>query len=270
MQTIIELTRNIRDRHTLSLKVGAEGCFFFLLEGNFLIYVYQTPLRELIVFHPDAQYLDDVRPLLRYLQSELNVRDVVLTSDESRAGVRYRAVADWSVLGRKLRRDLARVKNALPNVPSEDVKRYADTGKLVVDGIELIAGDLTVQRYVELTDGQGQYGSHSDNDVVVLLDVQVHPELMGEWLARELINRVQKLRKKAGLQATDDVDVFYQIPEGTGADLLDAMSEHAETIRKTIRGVPVDVKERKPEQKVLIEEEQEVADTTFTLSLATQ
>ena len=184
--------------------------------------------------------------------------------------MRYRAVADWSVLGRKLRRDLARVKNGLPSVSSEDVKRYSETGKLTVDGIDLVSGDLTVQRYVEITGGQGQYGSHSDNDVVVLLDVQVHPELMSEWLARELINRVQKLRKKAGLQATDDVDVFYQIPEGTGAELLDAMKEYADVIKKTVRGVPVDAKQRKPSQNVLIEEEQEVADTTFVLTLATQ
>jgi isoleucyl-tRNA synthetase len=209
-------------------------------------------------------------PLVRYLQAELNVRDVVFTGDEKLAGVRYRAVADWSVLGRKLRRDLARVKNALPNVSSADVKEYAKTGKITVDGIDLVEGDLTVQRYVEMSDVKGQYGSHSDNDVVVLLDVQVHQDLMGEWLARELVNRVQKLRKKAGLQATDDVDVFYQISEGTGAELLDAMSKHAESIKKTVRSSPADVKERKPSQKVLIEEEQEIADTTFVLSLANQ
>ena len=115
----------------------------------------------------------DVRLLQRYLESELNVRDIVFTSDEKRAGVQYRAVADWAVLGRKLRKDLARVKNGLPSVSSEAVKAYTQTGKLTVDGIELVEGDLTVQRYVELSSEQGTYGSHTDNDVVVLLDV--HP-----------------------------------------------------------------------------------------------
>jgi len=78
---------------------------------------------------------------------------------------------------------------------------------------------------------------------------------------------VQKLRKKAGLQATDDVDVFYQFEEGSGAELLDAMREHAEAIKKTVRNVPVDVKNKQADKKVLIEEEQEVADTKFLLSL---
>lgn len=206
----------------------------------------------------------DVKPLQRYIESELNVRDVVFTSDEAKVGVRYRAVADWAVLGRKLRKDLARVKNGLPKVSSEDVKAYTVSGKLTVDGIDLVAGDLTVQRYVELADSQ--YGTHTDNDVVVLLDITVYPELKNEWLTREIINRVQKLRKKAGLQATDDVEIFYQFEEGSGAEILDAMREQAEVIQKTVRGVPRDVKERKAGD-VLIEEEQEVADTKFQLSL---
>ncbi|KAI0949722.1 Isoleucine--tRNA ligase, cytoplasmic [Taiwanofungus camphoratus] len=249
MQTVIELTRNIRERHGLSLK---------------------TPLRELLVFHADEEYLKDAQSLHRYIQSELNVRDLVFTSDERLAGVRYRAVADWPVLGRKLRKDLARVKNALPKVSSDDVRSYVQAGKLTVDGIELVEGDLTVQRYIDLPEieGQAQYATYTDNDVVVRLDIQVHAELQNEWLARELINRIQKMRKRAGLQATDDVGVFYKFEEDAGAELLEALREYAETIERTVRSVPVDVAQRKASQKVLIEEEQEVADVKFVLSLA--
>ncbi len=219
------------------------------------------------MFHPDPQYLSDVESLQRYVESELNVRDVVLTSDETLSGIRYRAVADWPVLGRKLRKDLGRVKNALPNVSSDDVKAYVDTGKLYVDGIELVTGDLTIQRYLELPPGaEGRYGTHTDNDVVVRLDVQVHPDLQGEWLARELTNRVQKLRKKAGLQATDDVDVYYKFEDGTGGELVAALTEYSDIIKKTIGGLPKDLSERQAGETV-IEEEQEVADVKFLMYL---
>jgi isoleucyl-tRNA synthetase len=225
-------------------------------------------MKELLVFHADAQDLADVKSLQRYLESELNVRDIVFTSDEAVAGVRYRAVADWGVLGKKLRKDIGRVKKALPDVQSDAVKAYIDSGKLVVDGIELVAGDLAVQRYIELpSDASERYGTHTDNDVVVRLDIKVHPELMGEWLARELINRVQKLRKKAGLQATDDVNVYYRFEEGAGADLLAAMKDYAGVIEKTVRNVPLDARERKDNGSTLIEEEQEVAETKFVLTL---
>ncbi|KAI0812605.1 isoleucine-tRNA ligase [Irpex lacteus] len=250
MQTVIELTRVLRERHNISLK---------------------TPLRELLVFHPDAEWLEDAKSLQRYIQSELNIRDVIFTSDEATSGVRYRAVADWAVLGRKLRKDLARVKNALPKVTSEEIKGYVQTGKLTVDGIELVEGDLTVQRYIELPEAAekaAQFATHTDNDVVVRLDILVHPELQGEWLARELINRVQKLRKAAGLQATDDIDIFYKFEEGSGAELLDALKEHGETVQKTVRGLPREISHLKPSQKVLIGQEQEVADVKFVLTLA--
>ncbi|EMD37268.1 hypothetical protein CERSUDRAFT_113919 [Gelatoporia subvermispora B] len=253
MQTVIELTRNIRERHSISLK---------------------TPLRELLVFHADESWLDDVRELQRYVQSELNVRDIVFTSDEKLAGVRYRAVADWPVLGRKLRKDLPRVKAALPNVSSDAVRAYVDSGKLTVDGIELVAGDLTVHRYIELpeqtgekVEGEAQYATHTDNDVVVRLDVQVHKDLQSEWLARELINRVQKLRKRAGLQATDDVLLFYAIEQESGMELLEAIKEHTDLIQRTVRSVPEDVSVRKVDAKVAAEEEQEIADVKFVLSL---
>ncbi|KAF4567536.1 isoleucine--tRNA ligase [Pleurotus pulmonarius] len=247
MQTIIELTRYLREKNNLSLK---------------------TPLMELMVFHPDVGYLEDIKPLQRYIQSELNVRDIVFTSDESTSGVKYRAVADWAVLGKKLRKDLGRVKNALPNVTSEDIKAYTTTGKITVDGIELVSGDLTVQRYLELPSGlEAQYATHTDNDVVVRLDIQIHPDLQSEWLVREITNRIQKLRKKAGLQSTDEVDVLYQFEDGTGADLLAAMEKHADFIEKTVRNIPIDAKARRQGAVTLIEEEQEVAEVKFILSL---
>lgn len=215
--------------------------------------------------------MNDIRTLIRYIESELNIRDVVLSSDESLSGVRYRAVADWAILGKKLRKDLVRVKNALPDVSSDAVKAFIDTGVITVDGIELISGDLTVQRYLDLpSNTESQYATHTDNDVVLRLDVQIYEDLQAEWLARELTNRVQKLRKKAGLQVTDDVDVLYRIDEGPGDDLLAAIQEHASVIKKTLGSLPVDVKEKSTSSHVLIEEEQEIADMKFMLYLAKQ
>lgn len=228
----------------------------------------QVPLKELLIFHPEPEYIADIRPLQRYIESELNVRDIIFTFDENLSGVRYRAVADWAVLGKKLRKDLGRVKNALPSVSSDAVKAYISTGKINVDGIELVAGDLTVQRYLELpSSAEGQYATHTDNDVVVRLDVQIHPELQGEWLARELTNRVQKLRKKAGLQATDDVDVYYKFEEGVGTELIAAIGQHEGIIRKTVGSVPMDIKDKKAGGTELISEEQEVTDVKFVLYL---
>ncbi|KAF8756926.1 Class-I aminoacyl-tRNA synthetase [Rhizoctonia solani] len=245
MQSVIELTRTLRERHNRALK---------------------TPLKELLVFHPDEEYIKDVQSLQRYIESELNIREIIFTSDEARTGVKYRAVADWPVLGRKLRKDIGKVKAGLPNLTSDAVKSYVQTGAIDVAGISLVAGDLAVQRYVDLPD-DGTSATNTDNDVVVVLDIRIHPELEGEGLARELVNRVQKLRKKAGLQAVDEVDVYYSFANGEGQDILKAIGEQEEMIKKSIKGLPKDVTGRPKGVAVLIEEEQEIGETKFALSL---
>lgn len=219
----------------------------------------------MIVFHPDESYIQDVQPLTRYLESELNVRQVVFTSDETKTGVKYKATADWPVLGKKLRKDMGKVKNALPTLASEAVKEYATTGKIDVAGIPLSAGDLIVSRFVDLPPDT-TLATNTDNDVVILLDTKVYPELEEEGLAREIISRVQQLRKKAGVKATDDVEVFYQFAEGGGDRLENAMKRHSDLIRRTTRSLPAESSLRKPDAVVQLEEEFEIGETKFKLS----
>lgn len=227
----------------------------------------KTPLKELVVFHPEQSYHDDIQSLETYLVSELNVRDVVFTTDEQRTGVKYRAVADWPVLGKKLRKDVGRVRNALPDVPSEDIKSFIDSGKIHVNGIELVTGDITVLRYVDLP-ADGSYATTTDNDVVVVLDVRLHPELESEGVARELINRIQRLRKKAGLQATDDVDVFYSFGAGATNALDKVVNAHPDMIVRATRSIPRVASDQHKNAVSMIEEDQEIGETKFKLSLS--
>ncbi|KAL5480899.1 ILS1_2 [Sanghuangporus weigelae] len=244
MQTVIELARNIRERHNMSLK---------------------TPLKELVIFHKNEQFLRDVMTLKQYILTELNVREVVFTSDENEAGVRYRAVADWSVLGKKLRASVGKIKAALPSISSDEVEVYMTTGALSVDGVVLEAGDLAVQPYIELP-SRGQYGCHTDGNVAIRLDVEVHEELMGEWLAREVMNRIQKLRKKAGLQATDNVDVRLVLKDDVG-QIQDAVSRYEALITKTTGSAPTIINSEPTDSETVASEETEVAGETFSIYL---
>ena len=175
------------------------------------------PLKELTIFHHDQEYLDDVQSLEPYILGELNVVNVVYTLDESAVGIKYRATADWPTLGRKLRKDMAKVKSALPNLSSEACKFYVESGKVEVAGIELVAGDLVITRYVDgedQADGELTHDSATDKDVTVILDIQRHPELEAMSLLRSLVSRVNKLRKEAGVKPTDKLDVFYEYDNG--------------------------------------------------------
>jgi len=247
MQRVIELVRVSRERRTIGLK---------------------TPLKTLVIIHADKQYLDDVKSLENYITEELNVRDLVLTTDEAKYGVEYSVTADWPVLGKKLKKDMIKVKKALPGVSSDEVKKYTEDKFIVVDGIRLEEGDLVVKRSLK-EGGSPSLETNTDQDVLTILDTEIYPELAHEGVAREIINRVQRLRKKAGLAATDDVKMEYKIlsdPENIGLEQV--FSGQTAIMEKALRR-PVD---KQPSAEVqqdatIAEEEQEIQKATFMLRL---
>ncbi|EXJ57380.1 isoleucyl-tRNA synthetase [Cladophialophora yegresii CBS 114405] len=257
MQKVIELARQSRERRTIGLK---------------------TPLMTLVVIHKDQQYLDDVKSLEGYITEELNVRDLVLSSDEEKYNVQYSVTADWPVLGKKLKKDMQKVKKALPDVTSDGCKTYLSEGKLQVAGIELVEGDLVVRRSLKESETSKDQETNTDNDVLTILDVAIHPQLAQEGLAREIINRVQQLRKKANLKPTDDVKMEYKVqddPDQVG--LEEVFETQASYIEKALRR-PVDkhvvtemdgviANGEKKEEDIIVEEVQEVNKATFLLRL---
>ena len=255
MQKVIELARQSRERRTIGLK---------------------TPLKTLVVIHQDQQYLDDVRSLEGYITEELNVRDLVLSSDENKYNVQYSVNADWPVLGKKLKKDVQKVKKGLPDVSSAQCKSYLETGKLSVAGIELVEGDLVVKRSLAENAESGHQETNSDNDVLTILDCAIYPKLAQEGLAREIINRIQQLRKKAGLKPTDDVKMEYKVHEDKEeVGLEKAFEEQGRYIEKALRRpvdkhvVTVDGGEVRNgvKEDVIMEEEQDVAGIRFLLRL---
>lgn len=249
MQRVIDLARVSRERRSIGLK---------------------TPLKTLVVIHHDPQYLDDVKSLENYITEELNIRDLVLSGDEATYNVQLSVTADWPVLGKKLRKNMARVKKALPDLTSEQVQEYLQNKEILVDGIRLEDGDLVVRRGLREDDTSKNLEINSDSEVLIILDSEIYPELAQEGLAREIINRVQRLRKKAGLQATDDVKMEYQVlsdPEGVG--LAQALISHSSAFEKTLRR-PLELVQEDKDQNmsaIIAEEEQEVQQAILLLRL---
>ncbi|KAI2475905.1 isoleucyl-trna synthetase protein [Pyrenophora tritici-repentis] len=255
MQAVIELGRICRDRANKGLKI---------------------PLKTLVVIHPEQQYLDDVKSLENYICEELNIRDLVLSSDEEKYKVQYSATADFSVLGKKLKKDAIKVKKALPGLTSQQIKDYLKAGEMTVDSITLEAEDLMVKRSLAKDDANKDQEFNTDNDVLIILDVASYPELEQEGLAREVIRRVQDLRKKAGLVPTDDVGMEYRVlSDPDGLDLEKAFENQGPLFEKALRRnvdkhviTELDGKiEEGKKEGVIMEEEQELHKATFMLRL---
>jgi isoleucyl-tRNA synthetase len=97
--------------------------------------------------HKDQQYLDDVKDFEPYILEELRIQKLSLSTDEDGHGVLYKVKADWPILGKKLKKDMPKVKNALSSVSSLEVKKFLETKSIVVGGISLGEEDLQVRLY---------------------------------------------------------------------------------------------------------------------------
>ncbi|CAH0724977.1 unnamed protein product, partial [Brenthis ino] len=239
MQSVIELGRVLRDRKTIPIKY---------------------PLPVMIVIHQDQTYLDDINSLVTYVLEEMNVKKVELTSDKEKYGITLRVEPDHKILGARLKGDFKAVTQALKDLNNEQCE------KLIADGyVELVGQriDVSEVRVIFQATGNDQYEAHSDNDVMILLNVTPDQDMLDEGFAREIINRVQKLRKKARLVPTDEVDVYFSVTKTS--DILRIIQSHRELIENTVKAPLKGLEELSASKPVIIEDTQELKGSQLKL-----
>ncbi|MCJ1284584.1 hypothetical protein MMC26_003917 [Xylographa opegraphella] len=254
MQKVVQLARTARERSNISLK---------------------TPLLSLVVI-ADTQRISDVQSLQSYVKEEVNIRDIILTSDEERYNILLEARVDWPTLGKELKKDAQVVHKALPKLTQEQLKQYLHDKKITIDGIELDENDLTIVRLLgKDTVHDVKYGDEPQweaafsEDVIVLLDTASHPELLDEGLARDIINRIQRMRKKAGLVPTDDVHIQYDILSNPDrVDINAVVSSQQSLFTSSLHGSLKPSSDGDAKESTILEEEQVIGNLTLLLRLA--
>lgn len=191
MTTIIDLARNIRERHNKPVK---------------------TPLREMVVVHPDQEFLDDIAGKLKeYVLEELNIRSLVPCNDPLKYAS-LRAEPDFSVLGKRLGKSMGVVAKEVKAMSQEDILAFEKAGEVTISNHCLKLTDIKVFRDFKRPENMTaeEIDASGDGDVVVILDLRPDESLFEAGIAREVVNRIQKLRKKATLEPTDMVEVYFE------------------------------------------------------------
>jgi len=184
--------------------------------------------RALIHLKDGAGKLSD--KMLELIQDELNVKEVAFVEEASDL-VNYRLLPDNEVLGPRFKQRFPAVRAALSELDAQAaVKRLRVDLPLrfEVDGesVELAAEEVLVRE-----EAQKGLAVASERDVTVAVDTVLSPELTAEGLAREVIRRLQNLRKEADFSLDDRIVTTYQA-EGALAEAIEAWRDHiaAETL----------------------------------------
>ncbi|MBR3868383.1 MAG: isoleucine--tRNA ligase [Clostridia bacterium] len=139
------------------------------------------------------------------IRDELNVKNVDFDSDADSL-VSYTFKPQLKTLGPKFGKMLGEIRNALAELPSSAKKTLDDEGKLV---LSLSGGDIELGVEDVLIDTKQKEGvfTVSDKGVTVALDTLLTPELIEEGFVKELVSKIQTMRKDSGFNVTDRINV---------------------------------------------------------------
>jgi isoleucyl-tRNA synthetase len=173
----------------------------------------RQPLRTLFAVVPGGRSLDG--GVLALVRDELNVKEVdFLASAENL--VTLVARPNFRALGPRFGKSTQRAADAIRALPREALAAYASGGtvEVEVEGARhaLQEGDLEV-----VQEASGELLVKGEAGFTVALDPTLDDELRVEGIARELVNRIQRLRKDAGLDITDRIDLALGGPNGVHA-----------------------------------------------------
>jgi len=196
----------------------------------------QPLARALVHLEPDAGELDD--ELVALVQDELNVKQVAFVDDVSDL-IAYRLLPDNKVLGPRFGKRFPAVRAELAaQEPLAAVRRLhaALPLRIEVEGEEV---ELAPEEVLVREEPQEGLAVASERGVTVAVDAVLTPDLVGEGLAREVVRRVQNLRKEAGFNLDDRIVTTYQA-EGELADAVEAWRDFiaAETLSVELKAGP--------------------------------
>ena len=165
------------------------------------------------------------------IKQELNVKDVQFLTDMSQFTA-YTFKPQLKLLGKKLGKRLNDARQALQELDGSAAKKELDaTGVLK---LSLPDGDiaLTAEELLIETAQKEGYTSVSDRGVTVVLDTALTQELIREGFVREIISKLQTMRKEAGFNVTDHIEVYCQGSE----KVQQVLEENQEAILHDVLG----------------------------------
>ena len=171
----------------------------------------RQPLKKIMIPVNSPAQREEILAISDLVKHEVNVKEVELLEDASDILVKQ-IKPNFKVLGPRFGKDMKLIANSIQKLQANDIKQIEEKGvldieingksiRLHLDDVEITSQDIEGW----LVANQGA--------MTVALDVTISEPLRLEGIARELVNRIQNLRKDSGFEVTDRIEVFLQADE---------------------------------------------------------
>lgn len=182
----------------------------------------KIPLSCLTIIHEDQAMLDEISRLESYIESELNVKSIVYSTDEDKY-IKLFAKPNSPVLGKRFGKEFNKFRQQIQDLNAAQLNTLQEEGSISLQGESFSTEDILVFR-------EAKEGTEALSNRFISIDMncELNDDLINEGLAREVINRIQKTRKDIGLNVTDRIMIHYIANDA----LAIAIEKHREYIAK--------------------------------------
>ncbi len=193
----------------------------------------RQPLQKIMIPVDNEQQKEEILAVANLIKHEVNIKEIEILEDASEILVKQ-IKPNFKTLGPRFGKDMKLIAKSIQQFDANHIKIIEQKGEI---DVEINGKIITLERAdVEITsqDIEGWLVAN-EGTLTVALDVTISEELRYEGIARELVNRIQNLRKDSGFEVTDRISVSIQKHD----EILEAVSENlayikAETLTETL------------------------------------
>lgn len=165
----------------------------------------RQPLSKAVVPAPDEQTFSEIQYVAELIKAEVNIKALeIIPADADMDNLVKKVKPNFKTLGKKYGKLMKDIAAALGTFNKTQISEIEQNGRytLQIDSseVEILAEDVEI-----ITEDMPGWLVANEGKLTVALDITVTDELMREGIARELVNRIQNLRKSEGLEITDKI-----------------------------------------------------------------
>lgn len=190
----------------------------------------RQPLARAVVPAPDEKVYEQINYIADLIKAEVNIKELeVISANADMEGLVKKIKPNYRTLGKKYGKQMKEIAAAMPRMNKQQIAEIEKKGKYT---LILPSGDvLLTEEDVEIfTEDMPGWLVANEGNLTVALDIDVSDELIREGIARELVNRIQNIRKSSGFEITDKIEVKIEKLN----EINDAVLEHSEYIASQV------------------------------------
>ena len=165
----------------------------------------RQPLQKVMIPVLNDTMKANLEAVSELLKQEVNVKEIQLLTNEEASNLLVKSIKpNFKTLGPKYGKEMKAISAATAELTNEEIVKLEQSGKidLLIDNKTLT---LDLEDFEIATKDIPGWTVASNSTLTVALDLQLTEELINEGVARELVNRIQNLRKETGLEVTDKI-----------------------------------------------------------------